>query len=172
MKTDGSITLLPVSLQQIKDLKGAVDMVQKNREKFPHINDGELGTRQQFVDDTQRTLNDLKSGMESPSVRRKMEEDEAKLRRTTGGMSNNSRQATNSSNANAGFIANQRVVTQQNIDEQDIHLITNFCINRLKIWYLKKGLEKNIVNAVLEKKNCQQLGRGCEHVFLAIFIVN
>merc|ERR1719502_1506121 len=37
-------------------------------------------------------------------------------------MSNNSRQETNRSNANAGFIANQRVVTQQNIDEQDIHL--------------------------------------------------
>ena len=98
-------------------------MVEKNREKFPHIKDGELGTRQKFVDDTQRALNDVKSGVESPSVRRKMEEDEAKLRRTTGGMNNNSsRSDEKGSSANAGFIANQRVVTQQNIDDQDIHL--------------------------------------------------
>ena len=103
-------------------MKGAVDMVQKNREKFPHIKDDELGTRQQFVDDTQRALNDVKSGMESPSVRRKMEEDEARYRSTTGGMNNNNRQETKGSNANAGFVANQRVVTQQNIDEQDVHL--------------------------------------------------
>ena len=52
-----------------------------------------------------------------------MEEDEAKLRRTTGGMNNNSgRSDEKGSSANAGFIANQRVVTQQNIDDQDIHL--------------------------------------------------
>ena len=52
-----------------------------------------------------------------------MEEDEAKMRRTTGSMNNNSsRSDEKGSSANAGFIANQRVVTQQNIDDQDIHL--------------------------------------------------
>ena len=97
-------------------------MVERNREKFPHIKDGELGMRQQFVDDTQRTLNDVKSGMESPSVRKKLEEDEAKMRRTTGGMGSSGRSDDKGSNANSGFVANQRVVTQQNIDQQDIHL--------------------------------------------------
>ena len=66
----------------MKDLKGAVDMVDKNREKFPHITDEELGTRKLFVDQSQRSLNEVKSGMEAPSVRRKMEEDESRARRT------------------------------------------------------------------------------------------
>jgi hypothetical protein len=43
--------------KQIKDLKGAVDMVDKNREKFPHIKDVELNSRKKFVDDTQRSIN-------------------------------------------------------------------------------------------------------------------
>ena len=45
--------------KQIKDLKGAVDMVDKNREKFPHIKDAELNSRKKFVDDTQRSINGI-----------------------------------------------------------------------------------------------------------------
>ena len=69
----------------MKDLKGAVDMVDKNRAKFPHITDEELGNRKLFMDETQRSLNEVKSGMEAPAVRRKMEEDESRARKLAAG---------------------------------------------------------------------------------------
>ena len=56
-------------------LKGAVEMIEKNRLKFPHIKDAELSQRKKFVDEMQVVLNDVKSGMESAVVRRKMEDD-------------------------------------------------------------------------------------------------
>ena len=37
-------------------------------------------------------------------------------------MGSSGRSDDKGSNANSGFVANQRVVTQQNIDQQDIHL--------------------------------------------------
>ena len=100
--------------------------VDKNREKFPHIKDAELSTRKRFVDETQRALNDVKSGMESPTVRRKLEDDENKSRRVGGsGMGSLGIEDSRGGAAekdNSRFIANQRLVTQQNIEQQDIHL--------------------------------------------------
>jgi hypothetical protein len=40
-----------------KGLEGAVKMVTKNRLKFGHISDAELGLRQKYVHDTEIALN-------------------------------------------------------------------------------------------------------------------
>jgi hypothetical protein len=53
-------------------------MVDKNRSKFPHIKDSELQTRKKIVDDMEVVINVVKTGMESPTVRRKIEADEQK----------------------------------------------------------------------------------------------
>ena len=68
--------------------------------------------------------------MESPAIRRKLEEDENKNRRSGGGgggaNGNSSGYEDGRGNAvendNSRFIANQRLTTQQNIDQQDIQL--------------------------------------------------
>jgi hypothetical protein len=68
--------------------------------------------------------------MESPAIRRKLEEDENKNRRSGGGgggiTGNSSGYEDGRGNAiendNSRFIANQRLTTQQNIDQQDIQL--------------------------------------------------
>jgi hypothetical protein len=50
-------------------MQGAVDMVDKNRLKFPHIKDAELGSRKKFVDDMFVVINAVKSSIESAGVR-------------------------------------------------------------------------------------------------------
>ena len=102
-------------------LKGAVEMVEKNRLKFPHIKDAELATRKKFVDDMQIVLNDVKNGMESTTVRRKMEDDANKARRV--GLDESS-EAMHASvdRENNRFIADQRQLTKQTIQHQDVQL--------------------------------------------------
>jgi len=69
----------------------------------------------------------VKGGMESPGVRRKLEDDENKSRR--GGGLAGAADAEHSRGGggsieqdNSRFIANQRLTIQQNIDHQDVHL--------------------------------------------------
>lgn len=104
-------------------LKGAVEMIEKNRLKFPHIKDAELSQRKKFVDEMQVVLNDVKSGMESAAVRRKMEDDENKARRVAGGFDPNSDAIhANIDRENNRFIADQRQLTKQTIQHQDVQL--------------------------------------------------
>lgn len=42
--------------KQIKDLKGAVDMADRNRDKFQHISNAELAQRKGFVDEMTKEL--------------------------------------------------------------------------------------------------------------------
>ena len=102
-------------------LKGAVEMVEKNRLKFPHIKDAELAARKKFVDDMQIVLNDVKNGMESTTVRRKMEDDANKAHRV--GLDESS-EAMHASvdRENNRFIADQRQLTKQTIQHQDVQL--------------------------------------------------
>jgi hypothetical protein len=56
--------MLPIGLikdirtadKQIKDLKGTVDMADRNREKFQHISNSELAQRKGFVDEMTKEL--------------------------------------------------------------------------------------------------------------------
>lgn len=109
--------------KKVKGLKDAVDMVDKNRSKFPHIKDAELISRKRFVDDTISLLADIKSSMESPSVRRKLEDDENRARRES---LEGASAALNGSGAiekeNDRFIKDQHQQAKTIIKEQDIQL--------------------------------------------------
>ena len=98
-------------------LKGAVEQIEKNRSKFPHVKDQELSLRKKFVMDTQATIND---GMDSSAVRRKLEEDELKNRKQM----QSAEYSTNSGleSENSAFIANQSKYAHAQIKEQDVQL--------------------------------------------------
>ena len=126
-------------------LKGAVEMVEKNRLKFPHIKDAELATRKKFVDDMQIVLNDVKNGMESTTVRRKMEDDANKARRV--GLDESS-EAMHASvdRENNRFIADQRQLTKQTIQHQDVQLdaLGGWVGDRWTSYYFKSQLPTHI----------------------------
>ena len=107
--------------RDVGGLKGTVDMVQKNRLKFPHIKDTELASRKKFVDEMQEMLDDVKNGIDSSAVRRKLEEDETKMRRAAFDGSSDALR-TSVDRENHAFVADQRQMTQETIQHQDIQL--------------------------------------------------
>lgn len=110
--------------KKLKGLKQAIEMVEKNRQKFEQIKDAELATRKRFVDETQKVLNDVKAGMEAPSVRRKIEDDENKSRNNVfkSGSGTASVEVVERSKENDTFIKNNKLVQREMIDEQDENL--------------------------------------------------
>lgn len=73
--------------QDVKGLLGALEMVEKKRNKFPHITDQELSSRKDFITEANNSINELKIGMDSPIVRRKLEADEKTKKLTDRGNS-------------------------------------------------------------------------------------
>eukprot|EP01040_Poterioochromonas_malhamensis_P018448 gene18448-21551_t len=67
--------------KEIKGLRDALDTVDKNRAKFSALKDGEIQSRRQFVNEMQNVVSEIKAGMDSPAVRRKLDADDAKGRR-------------------------------------------------------------------------------------------
>jgi hypothetical protein len=60
----GLVKDVRASDRQVKELKTrAVDMTERNRDKFQHISDHELGQRKKFVDELQRSINGEWRGM-------------------------------------------------------------------------------------------------------------
>lgn len=112
----GIIKDLRVVEKDVKGLRGAIDMVEKNREKFPHIGDNELDSRKRFVEDSQRSANEVKSYIESLPVRQKIEADE-KLSRSGGDVNNPLE--SNIRDANSRFIDDQQSQTTHMIRQQD-----------------------------------------------------
>mmetsp|Transcript_27807 Transcript_27807/g.26625 ORF Transcript_27807/g.26625 Transcript_27807/m.26625 type:complete len:251 (+) Transcript_27807:127-879(+) len=111
--------------KDLNGLKGAVDMVDKNRLKFPHIKDGELGSRKNFVDDMFDIINVVKSSIESAGVRRKMEDDENKAKNRGFDDASNAlykKPENEIEKDNNRFIGEQRQVTKQTINQQDVQL--------------------------------------------------
>jgi chromosome segregation ATPase len=110
--------------KDIKGLQVAIDMVDKNRSKFAHIKDSELSSRKGFVSGAQDSLNYVKNGMESSSIRRKIDEDENRQRKyenNNGGMNPMSK-GLSIEEENHSFIQDQRQQTQFAIREQDMAL--------------------------------------------------
>lgn len=103
-------------------LRGAVEQIEKNRVKFPHVKDQELSLRKKFVLDTQASINDIKASMDSSAVRRKIEEDELKNRKQM----QPAEYSTGNSleNENSAFIGNQKRYVHQQMQEQDAQLET------------------------------------------------
>jgi len=106
--------------KQLRDLRGAIEMVENNRAKFPGISNPELGQRKVFVDDMTYIVTEIKKGMESQSVRQKLAKDETDARMAKQQSMKTSALPTD--NTNEGFLRNQRQQTHQIIDQQDIAL--------------------------------------------------
>lgn len=106
--------------KDLKGLKGAVDMIDKNRQKFPHIQDYELTKRRRFVDESQSTVNMVKGQMDSLSVRQKMEADEKLSKSTNRDSYDESTELKRAEIAkdNNRFVQDQRLQTRQTIDQQ------------------------------------------------------
>mmetsp|Transcript_19996 Transcript_19996/g.28727 ORF Transcript_19996/g.28727 Transcript_19996/m.28727 type:complete len:269 (-) Transcript_19996:171-977(-) len=106
--------------KQIKDLKGAVEMADRNRDKFQHISDSELGQRKKFVEEMSKEISDVRASMESPSVRRKLEDDENKAKRSVHDESLGA--VTGMERENTQFIRGQQQMTKDMIGQQDVQL--------------------------------------------------
>ena len=104
--------------KQLRDLKlGAVDTVESNRAKFPHITNPELGQRKLFVQESSSILQDIDRAIKSQYVRQKMQDDEKAYQASqTKAMPT---KASLGGNDNASFIRNQRQQTHQIIEQQD-----------------------------------------------------
>jgi len=67
--------------KDFKVLKGAISNVEQNRAKFASVKDAELETRKGFVSQIDKALKQVKAGVESEAVKRKMDEDTNKAKR-------------------------------------------------------------------------------------------
>lgn len=63
----------------LSDLETTVRVVERQREKFPHINDAELAQRRSFVDDAKARIVKSKGEMQGEEVKRKVARDERAL---------------------------------------------------------------------------------------------
>jgi len=106
--------------RQIKDLKGAVEMADRNRDKFTHISDVELSQRKQFVDSMTKEINVVKTGMDAPEIRRKLEDDENRAKKNTSDESTGA--MTGMQKDNERFVRGQQQMTQEMISQQDVAL--------------------------------------------------
>eukprot|EP01038_Epipyxis_sp_PR26KG_P005434 gene5434-7527_t len=95
-------------------IKKAVITIEKNRQKFPQISEAEFISRKSFVNNSEITIQDIKSGMESPMVLKKIQNDLNNQNQKSIKNANPSRIAENNH-----FIQNQKQQTQQMIAQQD-----------------------------------------------------
>lgn len=117
-----------------------MSVISDNRGRFAHITDEEFESRQKFISGVQSTISELRAGLESPAVRRKIESDEAKARR-------NQNQAFSGSpvnlreQENSRFIQETHQTTTNILLEQDMALDNlNSAVDRLE----RIGREVNV----------------------------
>eukprot|EP00286_Rhodomonas_abbreviata_P027371 CAMPEP_0181313546 /NCGR_PEP_ID=MMETSP1101-20121128/14304_1 /TAXON_ID=46948 /ORGANISM="Rhodomonas abbreviata, Strain Caron Lab Isolate" /LENGTH=238 /DNA_ID=CAMNT_0023420503 /DNA_START=60 /DNA_END=776 /DNA_ORIENTATION=+ len=97
--------------KDLKGLRGAVDMIEKNRAKFPQVQDAELASRRAFVTEAARKIAEVRGGV---AVRSKMDQDEQRA--------NAEFNANPMAKDNASFIANQQQQTRRMVEQQDASL--------------------------------------------------
>jgi hypothetical protein len=91
--------------KDVEGLRKAIDMVSKNRAKFPLITDGELEIRMSFVVESGKIVSNVKTNMDSISVRNKIQNDEDAAKKAFEAADVGNSTATQKENAR--FIQNQ-----------------------------------------------------------------
>lgn len=104
--------------KEIKGLRDALDTIDKNRAKFAHLKDNEVQSRRQFVNEMQNNVSEIKAGMDSPAVRRKLDADDAKGRRAGNYEVHNAMQHAIDED-NQRFVGDQNTQARQMINRQD-----------------------------------------------------
>jgi hypothetical protein len=92
--------------------------VDKNRAKFIHIKDSELTSRKKFVEDAQQSIVSVKNGIDSASVRKKIEDDDIRSKRDSYDESN-AALMSGINQENNRFIKDQKVQIQRSMQDQD-----------------------------------------------------
>jgi len=134
--------------RQIKDLRGTVDMVDKNREKFLHIKDNELNQRKKFVEDSHKTVNDVKAYLDSSTVRRKIDDDENKLKMKSADTS----LMNDIERGNEDFISETTQLSKQLIKQQDESVgALSHAVDRLQEYGKSINSELKIQNKMLDE---------------------
>jgi hypothetical protein len=104
--------------KDVAGLRQAIDVVGKNRGKFPLITDTELTGRREFVSESSQSVGEIRSKIESQSVRDKMASDESRSKAAYG-INNNNNTPENLQKENSRFIKNQVAEQQYMLKEQD-----------------------------------------------------
>jgi hypothetical protein len=112
---------LKAAEKDVRGLQVAIEMIEKNRDKFPHIRDSELENRRSFVAELHNVVQDIKARADSESVRRKIESDVTHSKRDAydESLSHMSKSVNPAERANARFIKEQRLETVSMIGHQD-----------------------------------------------------
>lgn len=100
--------------KDIKGLRGAIEMIENNRNKFPHITDVELDNRKNFVQTALNTLAEMKESMESVAIRKKMDDDAKQYEMAS--------KLDNSDAGNEKFVNQSKQTTMKLIEQQDQNL--------------------------------------------------
>jgi hypothetical protein len=108
--------------KQLRDLKGAIDMVEANRAKFPSISNPELGQRKLFVSDMDYTIQNIKQGIDAQEIRQKLQSDDASAKMESSRPAAMPTSSRSKESSNDTFIHNQRQTTHQIINQQDMAL--------------------------------------------------
>lgn len=112
---------LKAAEKDVRGLQVAIEMIEKNRDKFPHIRDSELENRRSFVVELHNVVQDIKARADSESVRRKIESDATHSKRDAydESLAHMSKSVNPAERANARFIKEQRLETVSMIGHQD-----------------------------------------------------
>jgi len=112
---------LKAAEKDVRGLQVAIEMIEKNRDKFPHIRDSELENRRSFVVELHNVVQDIKARADSESVRRKIESDATHSKRDAHdeSLAHMSKSVNPAERANARFIKEQRLETVSMIGHQD-----------------------------------------------------
>eukprot|EP00596_Hydrurales_sp_CCMP1899_P002686 CAMPEP_0119046646 /NCGR_PEP_ID=MMETSP1177-20130426/47964_1 /TAXON_ID=2985 /ORGANISM="Ochromonas sp, Strain CCMP1899" /LENGTH=272 /DNA_ID=CAMNT_0007020089 /DNA_START=121 /DNA_END=936 /DNA_ORIENTATION=- len=107
-----------------KGLEGAVKMVTKNRLKFGHISDAELGLRQKYVHDTEIALNEFRTGIEPRTAKINHENNNMKSKKQAinNSSSNMYDLKEDAHEGNNDFMMDQKARNIQSILDQDSQL--------------------------------------------------
>mmetsp|Transcript_8219 Transcript_8219/g.13579 ORF Transcript_8219/g.13579 Transcript_8219/m.13579 type:complete len:380 (-) Transcript_8219:245-1384(-) len=139
----------------LADLETTVRVVERQREKFPHIHDGEMESRREFVRESKSRINDSKMMMQSEELKQKFVRDERALtERRRGVAGNNGRGAvpdleqgiasTNTNNYNnGGTNSEERSETMLMMQQQD-DTLDDLDLAVTRVGYMAESIHEEI----------------------------
>jgi len=131
----------------LADLETTVRVVEKQRDKFPHITDKEITERRGFVDSSKNQISRAKSGMQSEEVKNKFARDERALterRSGTGRINENQPLPTYSGNGgDDSFVEEGRSETMMMMQRQD-ETLDDLGMAVTRVGYMAESIHEEI----------------------------
>eukprot|EP00985_Skeletonema_marinoi_P029341 scaffold27615_cov139-Skeletonema_marinoi.AAC.8 len=141
----------------LADLETTVRVVERQREKFPHIHDGEMESRKEFVRESKSRINDSKMMMQSEEMKQKFLRDERALtERRRGVVGNNgngrvpdleqgnaSTSTTNNNSSNGVASSAERSETMLMMQQQD-DTLDDLDLAVTRVGYMAESIHEEI----------------------------